>query len=135
MANRLYVKGKEKILSADIDWLVDNIKVVLVDGADHTPNTDTHEFLSDVAGPGVVATSGNLANKSVALGAADADPITFLSVTGDQFEYIIVYKDTGVAATSPLIALFDSAVGLPYTPAGNNVTITWDDAVNKIFRL
>lgn len=135
MANRLYTKGKEKILSADVDWLVDNIKVILVDGADHTPNTDTHEFLSDVAGAAIVATSGNLANKSVALGAADADPITFPAVSGDQFEYVIIYKDTGVAATSPLLVLLDSAVGLPYTPAGNNVTITWDDDSDKIFRL
>ncbi len=135
MANALYGKGREKFLNADIDWAADNIKVVLVDVADYTVSIDTHEFLSDVASGGRVATSGNLASKTSTLGVADAADVTFSAVTGDQSEALVIYKDTGSAATSPLIAYIDTATGLPVTPNGADITVTWDNGSNKIFKL
>lgn len=135
MANGMYGKGREKFLTADIDWLVDDIKVVLVDAADYTVAIDADEFLSDIPAPARVATSGNLAGKTATLGVADADDVNVLAVTGDQFEYVVLYKDTGSAATSPLICIFDTAVGLAYTPNGGNITITWDTGANRIFKL
>jgi hypothetical protein len=135
MANALYGKGREKFLNADIDWAADNIKVVLVDVADYTVSIDTHEFLSDVASGGRVATSSNLASKTSTLGVADAADVTFSAVTGDQSEALVIYKDTGSAATSPLIAYIDTATGLPVTPNGADITVTWDNGSNKIFKL
>ena len=68
-------------------------------------------------------------------GVADAADTTFTSVSGDTVEAIVLYKDTGDAATSPLIAYIDTATGLPLTPNGGDVTITWDNGANKIFKL
>lgn len=135
MANALYGKGREKFLNADIDWAADNIKVVLVDTNDYTVSIDTHEFLSDVASGARVATSSNLASKTSTLGVADAADVTLSAVTGDQSEALVIYKDTGSAATSPLIAYIDTATGLPVTPNGADITITWDNGSNKIFKL
>jgi hypothetical protein len=40
---------------------------------------------------------------------------------------MVIYVDTGTAATSPLVAYIDSGVtGLPVTPNGGNISITWN---------
>jgi len=135
MANALYDKGREKFLTGAVSWSSDNIKCVLVDAADYTVNLSTHEFLSDVASGGRVATSANLASKTTTAGVADAADVTFSAVTGDQSEALVIYKDTGSAATSPLIAYIDTATGLPVTPNGADITVTWDNGSNKIFKL
>jgi len=115
--------------------LDDNIKVVLVDGADYTLDLAAHDFLDDIPAGARVGTSGNLANKTTTGGVFDADDITITGVTGDQFEYIIIYRDSGTASTSQLIACIDTATGLPCTPNGGDITITWDSGANKIFAL
>ena len=135
MANRLYDLGRESFLKGEISWSGDNIKICLVDSADYTPNTATDQFLSDVTGAGIVATSANLASKTTAAGVADAADVTFSSVTGDVCEYIVVYQDTGVAGTSRLIALVDTATGLPVTPNGGDISVSWDAGADKIFKL
>ena len=135
MANALYGKGRQKFLEGDIHWDTDNIKVVLVDLADYTLSIDVHEFLSSVPVAARVATSANLGTKTVTLGVADAADITFTAVTGDPSEAVIIYLDTGDAATSPLIAYIDAATGLPVTPNGGDIEIVWDSGANKIFKL
>lgn len=135
MANSLYGLGREKFLNGDIDWAVDNIKVILVDAADYTVSINVDEFLDDIPGGAIVATSSNLSSKTSTLGTADAVDITFSAVTGDQAEALVVYKDTGSAATSPLIAYIDTATGLPVTPSGGDITVRWDSGANKIFTL
>lgn len=135
MANALYDLGRQSFLDADIDWSADNIKVVLVDNADYTVSLTTHDFLDDVAVAARVATSGNLAGKTSTAGVADADDVTLTAVTGDVSESLVIYKDTGSAATSRLIAYIDTATGLPVTPNGGNVLVQWDAGANKIFKL
>ena len=135
MANALYDLGREKFLRGAINWASDNIKIVLVDAADYTVNLATHEFLSDIAVGGRVATSGNLTGKTTTAGVADASDVTLTAVTGDPSEALVIYKDTGSAATSPLIAYIDTATGLPVTPNGGNINIVWDNGANRIFKL
>ena len=120
--SQLYPKGKKKILDADIDLLVDDLKVALIDTADETYNA-ADEFLADITGAGIVATSANLTGKTTTDGVFDADNTTLVSVTGDQSEAMILYKDTGSSATSPLIAWFDLAA--PYTPTGVNADVVF----------
>jgi hypothetical protein len=91
MANALYDKGREGFLDGSIDWDTDDIRVILVDTADYTVNLSTHDNLDDVAGASRVATSGALTNKTVTAGVADADDVTFSSVSGDQAEALIIY--------------------------------------------
>lgn len=133
MANRLYDLGRESFLKGEISWSGDNIKACLVDSASYTPDTAADQFLTDLSG--VVATSGNLASKTTTDGVADAADVTFSSVTGNQSEYIVVYQDTGTPSTSRLIALVDTATGLPVTPNGGDIVVQWDSAANKIFKL
>jgi len=135
MANALYDKGRQKFLSGDLDWDAHDIKAVLVDSADYTPDLANDEFLSAIAVGGRVATSANLSGKTVTAGVADAADVTFSAVTGDPCEYVVIYRDTGDAATSPLIARIDTATGLPVTPNGGDITVTWDSGANKIFKL
>ncbi len=135
MANALYDKGREGFLDGTIDWDTQDIKVVLVDNADYTVNLATDDFLDDVAAAGRVATSANLTSKTVAAGVADAADVTFTAVSGDPCESIVIYYDTGSAATSRLIAYIDTATNLPVTPNGGDITIAWDNGANKIFKL
>lgn len=124
MANALYPKFKQALLTAGLDVEADNIKVCLVDTGTYTYNA-AHDFLDDVSG--IVATSGNLASKTITDGVFDAADITITGVTGATVEAIIIYKDSGSAATSNLIAYLDTGVtGLPLTPNGGDVTIQWN---------
>jgi len=135
MANAIYGIARKKFLDADIDLLADNIKVVLVDTATYTVDIDVDDFLDDIPVGERVATSGNFTTKTTTLGVFDADNITFSSVSGDVSEALVIYKDTGAAATSPLIAFIDSATGLPVTPNGGDITVTWDGGADKIFKI
>lgn len=137
MADFLYGKGRQKFLEGSIAWLTDNIKALLADSAFYTPTQNTDEYKSDISGSAIPTNgvSGNFANKTSTLGVADADDVVLTSVTGAQSEYIVIYKDTGTAATSPLIAKIDSYTGLPVTPNGGNITIQFPSDSNRIFRL
>jgi len=134
MSNTLYDPGRDKFLNGDIDYTNDTIKVYLIDLADYTFSA-AHEFLSSVAAGGRVANAA-LAGKSTSAGVADANDTVLSSVTGDPCEALILVKDTGNEATSPLIGYIDTAAaGLPVTPNGGDITITWDNGANKIFKL
>ena len=133
MANAIYPKFKEQALQAGVNLSSGDIKAVLVDLADYTYST-AHEFLSDVALAGRVATSPNLASKTFTNGLFDAADVSFTAVTGDQSEALILYIDTGTAGTSRLIAFFDTGVtGLPVTPNGGDINVTWN--ASGIFQL
>lgn len=132
MANVLYDKGRQAFLEGGIAWLTDTIKVALVDTGTYTFSA-AHQFYSSVSG--VVGTPQTLTTKTTTNGVADADDSTFTSVSGASVEALVIYKDTGSAATSPLIAYIDTATGLPFTPSGVNQTVVWDSATNKIFKL
>lgn len=128
MADTLYTLGASKLLTGDIDWDSHVIKCALVDTGAYTPDFDADEFLSDLSGA-VVATSGALTDKAVTAGVATADDAVFTSVSGSTVEAIVIYRDTGVDATSSLLAYVDSAAGLPYTPTGSSVSFSWTGGV------
>lgn len=132
MASGLFDKAREAFLAGDIDWAADTIKVVAIDATDYTVDLATHDFLNDVPSLARVATSASFTGKSVANGTADADNVTLTAVTGDSIEALIVYKEGGSAATSPLIAYIEAG---PITPNGTDIVIQWDDGPNKIFTL
>lgn len=99
-------------------------------------NLTAPDNLDDVAAGGRVAVSGALAGKTVTGGVADANDVTFTSVTGDPCEALIIYKHTGTESTSRLIGVIaGSATGLPVTPNGGDITVAWDSGVNRIFKL
>ncbi len=134
MANALYDLGRQAFLEGGIAYLTDNVKAALVSGG-YTPNLATHQFLSDL-GANILGAGLALTSKTSTAGVANAANLTFSGVSAGTVTYVALYKDTGVAGTSPLIALIDTATGLPVTvPGSSNVIITWDTGANKIFKL
>ena len=134
MANALYVKGKEKILSASINFTSDTIKVALVKNT-YPQNLSTDEFYTSIS-TYVVGTPQTLGSKTVTGGVFDAADVTFAAVAaGDTLEGVVIYKDTGVAGTSPLLAYIDTITGFPLATNGGDITIQWDNGAYKIFSL
>jgi hypothetical protein len=133
MANAIYPLYKQSLL--DGDTLTDindlTVKVALIDTGAYT-YSGAHQFLTSLTG--VVGTAQTIANTTVTNGLFDGDNVTFSGVTGNSVEALAIYIDTGVAATSRLVAFIDSGVsGLPVTPNGGDITITWN--VSGIFQL
>lgn len=156
----------------------------------------------------LVGTKTNLGSPTVTAGVADAADVTFTSVTGASVEAVGIFRDTGTASTSRMVALVtgkqivtcavtasasatsitvdkllyaipnstvltfsngatatmtalanagDRSItvsalaaqvtansralsvatgsGLPVTPNGGNIVVTWDNGANKIFKL
>lgn len=134
MANALYGKGKEKLLSAAINLSSDTIKVALVSSA-YSQNLTTDEFYSTISAH-VLGTPQTLGTKSITLGVFDAADVTFAAVTsGSTAKGLVIYKDTGLAASSPLLAFIDTITGFPLATNGGDITVTWDNGALKIFSL
>jgi len=134
MANALYAKGKEAILNGDIDFNTDTIKAALVDNT-YAQNLTTDDFYNDISSY-VVGTPQTLTTPTITNGVFDADDVTFTAVSaGDTIEAVVLYKDTGVAGTSPLIAYIDTITGFPLATNGGDITIQWSSGSYKIFSL
>ena len=127
MANAIYPKYKETILGAatNTNLLTGTVKVALVDTGVYTYSA-AHQFLTSLTGTvGTAQTIG--ATKSVTDGVFDGGDVTFSLVSGNTVEALVIYVDTGSAATSPLVAYIDTGVtGLPVTPNGGDISITWN---------
>jgi hypothetical protein len=133
MANAIYPLYKQALLdaSANVDINDGTVKVALIDTGTYTYNS-AHEFYSSVSG--VVGTPQTIANTTVTNGLFDGDNVTYTAVTGNSVEALLIYIDTGTAATSRLVAWIDTSVtGLPVTPNGGDITITWN--ASGIFQL
>lgn len=134
MANALYGKGKEKLLTAAINISSDTIKVALLTSA-YSPNLSTDEFHSTISAY-IVGTPQTLASKTITLGVVDAADITYAAVTaGSTVSRLAIYKDTGLSASSPLLALIDTITGFPLATNGGDIQVVWDSGANKIFSL
>jgi hypothetical protein len=137
MANSLFLAYKQEQLGdaagpghGAVDWEADTIKVILFDAADDTIAVNTDADLADLVAGGIVATA-TLAGKAVTTSSntctVDASDVTFTSVTGDQSEQIVIYKDSGVGSTSLLIVFFDTFTsGMPVTPNGGNIDLVFN---------
>ncbi len=140
MSNVLYDKCRERFATKQQDWTGDVIKGVLVDTAVYTVSS-AHQFLSSVPAGARISGSVLLVNRTAVGGACDADDTLFQLVSGPTIEAIVLYE---YGETSPgveddtlckLIAYIDTATGLPITPNGGDIIVTWDNGVNKIFRI
>jgi hypothetical protein len=126
MANAIYPKWKEAVMQNSSDSsLTGTVKVALVDTGTYTYSA-SHQFLSDLTG--VVGTAQTIgATKSYTNGVFDGADVTFSAVSGNTAEALVLYIDTGVAGTSRLVAYLDTSVtGLPVTPNGGDIGITWN---------
>lgn len=135
MANALYDAGRNGFLIKALQWGTDDFRLILIDEADDTIDLAADDFLNDRASGSRVATSSAMTTTAPGAGIADASDVTLSAVTGDQSESIDIYQHTGTESTSRLVCNIDTATGLPVTPNGGDITITWDNGTNKIFKL
>jgi hypothetical protein len=127
MANALYPLWKEQLLqfTANNNLSAGTVKVALIDTGTYTYSA-AHQFYSS-ATAAAVGTPQTIGSKTFTNGVFDGADVTFTTVTGSTVEALILYIDTGSAATSPLVAYIDTSVtGLPVTPNGGNIAITWN---------
>lgn len=126
MANALYPKWKQALLefTANNDLDGQTVKVALVTSGYTYSSSD--QYYSSVSSS-VVGTPQTIGSKTFTNGVFDGADVTFTSVTGSQVVSLVIYIDTGSAATSPLVAFIDTSVtNLPVTPNGGDISITWD---------
>ena len=140
MANALYDKGRNRFARGDLQWKAGGhtVRAFLVRSSGYTPDLANHEFLSSV-GTGARLGNGGATGRTDApaltlidpvAGVCDANDIVFTAVpAGAACQYLVVFRDDGSAdATSPLIALIDTATGIPVTPNGADINVAWDKA-------
>ena len=124
MTSQLYPTGKAHLLgqATKVDLVADTIKAMLIHSAT-TAYSGANEFVGDLAAGGIVARSGSLAGKTFTAGVLDANDVTLTAVTGAAVDAVILYKDTGADASSPLVAWWDVT---SLTPNGSDITIVWN---------
>jgi hypothetical protein len=88
--------------------------------------SSTDQFYSSVTAS-AVGTPQTIGSKTFTNGVFDGADVTYTTVTGSQVVSLVIYVDTGVAATSPLVAFLDTGItNLPVTPNGGDISITWN---------
>lgn len=139
MSNALYDNARARYLIGVSSWMTENIKAILVDTTVYSVNLSAHQTIGDVgtvgSSPCFITGAVALTNKAAVAGAASAANVTFSAVTGNTADAIILFNDTGTVSTSYLIAYIDTGTGLPITPNGGDIIVTWDTGVNKVFKL
>jgi hypothetical protein len=121
LANQLYAQGAAHILgkTTKIDFVVDTIKVLFY----ASTFNNAHEFVSDLTGASIVARSPALSGKATTNGTFSANNLTVVAVSGSAFAHVLMFKDTGTDASSPLIANYDITT---FTPTGADVSVVWN---------
>lgn len=132
MSNKFYPKGAQKVLAGAINFSADTINAALV------PSTYAfsagHEYLSEIGA--LVGTAQTLTGKTVVAGVFDADDVAYTALAaGNTVQAVVLYKDTGNAGTSPLIAFFDEVTGFPFATNGGDLSIPWSNGPLKIISL
>jgi len=131
MANAAYTSFKEGRWggASYFDVTTEAIQCALVDLADYTFSA-AHDFFDDVNVAGAVEAatlSSALSSKTFTGGVFDAANGTWSAVSGDQCEAVVIYRYTGVDATSNLMFFLDTGVtGLPVTPNGADINLNFN---------
>lgn len=128
----VYPKGGEKMFSASINFSTDTIKAVGLPST-YAYNA-AHEFLADVGT--VIGTAQTMTSKSITNGVFDAADVPLGALAaGGTLASILIYKDTGSAATSPVLLRLTDVTALPLATNGAEITVRWSDGASKIFSL
>lgn len=134
MTKALYDDYRESLLtSAAPDLTSVDVKIVALSAT--YVFSQSHNFLDDLSG--VVATSGNLASKTVVDGYFDAaNPNLGSPAGGSTITQLVAYHDTGTPSTSRLLAYTDeSASGSPLSIATDGTLITLNLHASGLFRV
>ena len=141
MANQLTNYGRKLMKTGDgepsgrLDWIEDDIRVVLVDASKYAFDV-THQYLAEIPLNARVAITTSLIGKSVSnIGAASAANVVVPTLTGNPIgalAFIKWYEED--SEQSPFFLWLDEYNGLPAYPTGGKFKIVWPTTSNKIFR-
>lgn len=133
MATFMYNSARQKFANKQLDWDDGStVKAAFVGGA-YSP-LRTHSFVSDLTS--VVARSGALTNKVNTSGICKGDIPEFTALlSGTQVVGLVIYIDTGDDATSQLLYYSSDGPGFPFTPAGLNYFVGYDQANGGFFEV
>lgn len=136
MANFVYKKAKESMLSGEINLSTNSLKVAFIDTSLYTPNQNTDEFLSTVPTAAKKYRSAALSNVSNDLGVLDADDL-IITHDGTSFSAIVFYQYGTADSDSRLIAFIDDSEGLPFTGTSESseMILQWNNSSTKIISL
>jgi hypothetical protein len=131
MANAIYPLFKQELMKGTSNNLLNSAEgatgvfCALVDTGTYTYSA-AHQFYSSLSG--VVGTDQEILTNTQTNGTFDGTDLTYTAVSGATVEALVLYrKNAGANTTWPLIAYIDTGVtGLPVTPNGGNITITWN---------
>jgi hypothetical protein len=131
MANAVYPIFKQAQLeggsniSLNVDDATDGPFCALIDTGTYTYSA-AHDFYNDLSG--VVGTDQRLDNPTVTTGLLDSADLTYTAVSGNSVEALIIYRhNSGANTTWRLVTYIDTSVtGLPVTPNGGDITVTWN---------
>ncbi len=127
---------------AELNLETGPLRMALIDLGLYTPNYSTDDFLSDVPGGAIVATSGNLENVTLNVSGNDLvidceDPSFGEVPSGGSAEAILLYRHTGTAATSRLIGLVDEKPNgdpISINPNGSEIIVQVNDGADRLLR-
>lgn len=135
MASVIYNNFKQRLMTGEVDFDNDQIYVMLLSSS-YTPDEDAHNVVGDVSayevtGTGYVTGGTMLTGVTVMLNLItnkailDANDITWTDSTL-TVRYCSLYKQSGVANTSWLVATFD--FGSNKSSSSGDFTVQWNAA-------
>jgi hypothetical protein len=133
VTNALYKKGAHRVGTAALNLDTASFKVAIV-ASTYVPNLTTHEFLTSIASHRIG--TDQVLDATFVDGVFDAPDVSFPSLTPGSTAYaIVVYQDTGVAGTSPLLYFTDELTGFPFVTSGAGAIVQWNNGPYKIFSI
>lgn len=111
---RVFGPAMHSFLNKEVGWAADTVKMALCD-SNYWPDQDTDRYLDSLAGElsGGGYARVTLTGKTIAYNATtnaltlSCDDALFPALTTSDVSFAVIFVDTGVAGTSPLIAWID----------------------------
>jgi endosialidase-like protein len=132
MANAVYPLFKQSLLTeADANKSLNQTGsnapyASLITTASGYTYSASHQFYTSLTN--IVGTPQPITTPTVVNGTFDGDDVTFTAVSGTVVGAIVIYRQNAGANTTWRLVLYEdtSVTGLPVTPNGGNIVITWN---------
>jgi hypothetical protein len=130
---KIYGLVVEKMFTGQLDVTTDTLMCALLDSS-YAPNQDVDEFWDDISAAEVTGTAYVAGGETLTTVVATYNPATntlmidcddpaWIAATITGIRYAVFYKDTGSAATSPLICFMDFITDQDVTTANLSIAI------------
>ena len=132
MANAVYPLWKQSLMTeADTNKSLNQTgsnapyAALVTTSSGYTYST-SHQFYSSLTN--IVGTPQPITTPTVVNGTFDGDDCTFTAVSGTVVGAIVIYRQNSGANTTWRLVIYEdtSVTGLPVTPNGGNIVITWN---------